>query len=198
MTTLPSHVEAHGGGTPQLTDVPVGGYRLFLWTQPEPWRAGEVHVSMIVTLPAETTAGSNDNAMANRQLATAVSDVAVKVHFAPIDNPTEAITVIAEPQDLLNNVSFEADVELPAAGRWEMTVTLEGPEGSGSAQFGADVLASRSISWPAAGLVLLVLVALLAGVGFWSRRRKAPMSTQRTRRPNRVLKDSDGNIQEAI
>jgi hypothetical protein len=53
--------QAHGGGVPQLTNAPAGPYRVSAWTQPDPPRAGTLHLSIAVSAPqpgaAEAEAG---------------------------------------------------------------------------------------------------------------------------------------------
>src|SRR3954465_2530617 len=69
---------AHGGGTPRLTSAPVGPYRLYAFTDPEPWRVGQTHVSLAVTKPTP-----DDN---NNQLETPVTDVAITVTYVPMND----------------------------------------------------------------------------------------------------------------
>ena len=56
-----SSLLAHGGGTSQLSNAEAGPYRVFAWTTPEPWRAGEVHVTVAVTLPPPAGTVIDDN-----------------------------------------------------------------------------------------------------------------------------------------
>src|SRR5690606_23754773 len=77
---------AHGGGTPQLSDVEAGPFRLFVWTSPEPWRAGgEAHVTVAVT--------SLDDAGQT----IPVDDASVAIELAPADAPERAIVLAATP-----------------------------------------------------------------------------------------------------
>lgn len=151
---------AHGGGTPQLTDAEAGPYRIFAWTEPEPWRASEVHVSVMVTLAPPPGTEENERAAANR-LDEPVNDAEVSVTFAPVDALEEAQTLPAELQALGGNISYELDTELPVAGIWQVAIAVDGEEGLGDAAFEVDVLPARTVNlWILVGGVLLLIVAL--------------------------------------
>ena len=45
---------AHGGGTPRLTNAEAGPYRVYAWSEPDPLLAGDVHLSVVLTVPAES------------------------------------------------------------------------------------------------------------------------------------------------
>lgn len=160
---------AHGGGTPQLTDAEAGPYRIFAWTEPEPWRAGEVHVSVMVTLAPLQGIEEDERAAAGR-LDEPVNDAEVAVTFVPLDGAGEAETVPAESQALGANISYEVDAELPAAGTWQVAIAARGGEGAGDARFEVEVLPARTINlWLLVGGSLLVL-ALLGMIGIRRRR----------------------------
>lgn len=168
---------AHGGGTPRLTSAPAGPYRVYAWSLPEPWRAGEVHLSIAVTLPAEANAQAD-----GAQVETPVTDVAIQVTFTPPAGAGAPIVVNAQPQDLLGNYYFEADPALPAGGLWQIAIAVDGAAGSGTTEFAIEALPARSLNWTlvlAAGGVLVVIVAL---TGIWSRRQQPAPSTQRPQR----------------
>ena len=100
----------HGGGTPQLTDAEAGPYRLFAWTEPEPWRVGEVHLSVAVTLP------SPDGERSDR-LEQAVTDAEILVNFQPRADLTQSFSERAQNQSGLNSVYYETDTAL----RWPVS-----------------------------------------------------------------------------
>lgn len=153
---LPTALRAHGGGTPQLTDLLSGPFRLYAWTQPDPIRVGEIHVSVGVT----------DALLPSAQgLEQPVADAVVLVTLTPLDPPGVPITVTTQPWTL-SAVYFEADATLPTAGRWQFTIDVTSPAGTGQAQFELDVLAARSLSTPllAAGGVGFILLLLLIGL----------------------------------
>lgn len=156
-----SVVLGHGGGTPRLTAVPVGPYSLFAWTEPEPWRAGEVHVTLAVTTPPPDDAVIN-NDVVNNLLEQPIADATADVTFRPA-NGGEPLVVAAKP-GTLNAFYLEADTILPNAGPWVVEVAVAGPDGVGQATFDVDVLPARGINpWVLAGGVgaLLLLVAVI-------------------------------------
>lgn len=154
----PYHVLAHGGGTPQLAAAPVGAYRVYAWTSPEPWRAGQVHTTVAVTL---ATSDSSE---------VPVSGAQVTVHYAPTSQPDAAIVAPAA-EGVGTKVGFyEADADLPTTGEWQVTIQVAGPDGSGETAFTVQVLPADEFNWwLAGGGLLLALVA----IGFLGTRRRA-------------------------
>src|SRR5215203_6879478 len=75
-TPLDTPASAHGGGTPRLTAVPTGPYRLYAWSEPEPWRVGQVHLSLAVTKPNPDTTSN--------QVEMPVTDVDITVTYTPM------------------------------------------------------------------------------------------------------------------
>lgn len=172
-----SPILAHGGGTPRLTSAPAGPYRVYAWTEPEPWRAGEVHLSVAVTLPADAAAQAD-----GAQVEEPVTDVAIQVTFTPEDGSSPPIVMQATRQAVLGDYYFEADTILPAEGLWRMEIAVEGEAGGGTTGFSLQALPPRTINWSlvgAAGAVLLVIIAL---IGLWSRKQPAPPSQRPIRR----------------
>ena len=159
-------VYAHGGGAPQLTNAEAGPYRVFVWTQPEPWRAGDVHISIAVTLPPPEDA-TVDEGVTNNVLDTPVMDAAVSVTLSQPDDPGHSVTVQAAPQEQLGNLYYEADVALPAPGEWRVVIDVSGADGNGSVAFVAEALPARSVNMllvlGGVGVAALALAAL-AGV----------------------------------
>ncbi len=171
-------VLAHSGGTPRLTNAPVGPYRLYAWSDPEPWRAGQVHLSVVVTQPAD-----NAGAAPGSQVEAPVTDATVTTVLTPLDPPGQPITVQAVPQETLGTLYYEVSTTLPAAGRWGVTVQVAAPKGGGDAEFEVTALPARTLNWwlvGGAGVTLLVIVVLM---GIWSRTHpSAPATPRRARR----------------
>lgn len=162
---MPAFVFAHGGGTPRLTDVAAGPYRLFAWTQPEPLRAGEVHVTIGVTLAKQPTADE-----ATALMTQPVTDAAVTVQFVAVDGSTATLVRNASLGGI-GAVYYEADASLPTAGPWRFIIEVRGPAGEGTAEFAEELLATRTVNWAliAGGGVLFVLLIALAAL--WNRRQ---------------------------
>jgi hypothetical protein len=167
MLALPTaRVQAHGGGTPQLTNADAGPYWVSVWTQPEPLRAGEVHVTVAVSEPGETNTSG-------REAGAPVLGADVQVEFSRTASssekaPGQPIFVYATHESAANKLLYEADLTLPTSGEWQVRVTVEGPAGQGSANFRATVRAEQSSNWT---WVLVLGPAAIAAVWIWQRFR---------------------------
>ena len=142
-------VQAHGGGQPQVVGGRVGPYRVNIWTSPEPPRAqAPFHVTVAVYQPGE-------------RMDTPVTHARVTVTLTPEQGPP--LTVEAVPGDTYPYY-YEADVELPREGPWQVAVHVRLPESQEEAVFTFAVEAKSSsripVLWVATGL--LVVTAL-----FW-------------------------------
>jgi hypothetical protein len=156
-------LSAHGGGTPRLTGEVAGPYRVFVWTQPEPLRIGEVHFSIAV-VKAEV-----ENAQTAAGLDEPVTNATVRVHLQPVMQKGALFTAVALLQEQLGSYYYEADATLPTEGEWRFTIEVSGNMGSGSTAFVGEVFAARTINWTlllAAGVLLLFLLGL---IGLWNR-----------------------------
>lgn len=154
-------VEAHGGGTAQLANAEAGPYWVSVWTQPHPARVGQWHVTVAVSEPPEGSQGRGEPG-------PPVLDATVAIRLEPLDRAGEAQVALATHQDSANKIFYEADLELPAEGRWQVEVAVDGAAGSGSSGFELQVLpASRlNINWAwIGGLGLVVLAAAWFFVG---------------------------------
>jgi hypothetical protein len=141
---------AHGGGTPRLVDEPVGPYRLYVWTKPDPIRVGTAHFTVgVFTRPA----GSDQD--------EPVLDASVGLDLVP-KRGGNGWRGEASQEESANKLYYEADVTIPDEGEWQATVTISGPAGSGSAQFSL-VAAAPGISWLPIGGAAVALVAF----GWW-------------------------------
>lgn len=156
---LTAPLYAHGGGVPRLTDEVAGPYRLFAWTQPDPLRVGDMHLSVGVVKAAANAAGLDE----------AVTDAAVMVYLAPTTGDAAPIAVTALLQEQLGSYYYEADATLPTTGEWRFTIEVSGALGNGSAAFVSEVLAARQINWYLIIVAGLLLVALLGLIGVWNR-----------------------------
>lgn len=150
---------AHGGGVPRLTDVVAGPYRIFAWTQPEPLRVGEMHLSIAVVKGERS----------NTSLDEPVTDAAVTVDLQPVTGDQAPVQVLAALQPQLGNYYYEADATLPTAGDWRFTIKISGALGEADATFVGQVSAARQINWM---LVIgggVLFGALLLLIGLWNR-----------------------------
>jgi hypothetical protein len=148
---------AHGGGTARLVDEPVGPYRLYVWTKPDPIRVGTAHFTVGVFT---RTSGSEQD--------EPVTDARVQLQLVPKEGG-DGWQGEASQQASANKLYYEADATIPAEGEWQATVSIGGPAGSGSAQFDLAAV-PPGVNWPPIGGAAVVLVVL----GWWllGRRRK--------------------------
>ena len=147
-------VLAHGGGTPQLTNEPVGSYLLSAWTNPNPAVVGDVHVTAAV---AEASTGA------------AVTDPVVHVTAVQVSGAGAPIAAEATHDDAEIPIFYEADLEVPTPGDWRFALAVEGAQGAGTAAFTLSVRPAGP-NWLVLGLVG-VGVVLVAGVGWMLLRR---------------------------
>lgn len=145
---------AHGGGVPRLTNAEAGPYWVSVWTQPDPLRVGQAHITVAVSEPVRSTAG-------RQEAGPPVLGAEVQVQFRPLDHSGDTLQVLATHEGAANKLFYEADLELPETGHWAATVSVEGAAGSGSAGFEAMVSQPQSTNWLwIGGLGLGTLVVL--------------------------------------
>ena len=146
-------VLAHGGGTPQLTNEPVGSYLLSTWTNPNPAVVGVVHVT---------------SALAEASTGAAVTDPVVRI-TATLVNAAGAgagapIVAEATHTNATIPIFYEADMEVPTPGDWRFALAVDGAQGAGTAAFTLSVRPAGP-NWLLLGLVG-VGVVLVAGLGW--------------------------------
>lgn len=164
---------AHGGGAPQLTSEPAGPYLVYAWSEPEPWRVGEVHLSMLVTRP-------NEEAQAT-QVEVPVTDADISVTYTPVDGAAGPMQVDAVRQEYLNNYYFEADTMLPEEGAWRITLNISGTQGDGSTEFTMTAQPAQTVNWMLVGSAGAVLLLGIALAGVWSRKQEPAQSGSEAR-----------------
>ncbi len=153
-SALPARILAHGGGAPQLTDEPAGPYRVFVWTSPDPWQSdATAHFTVAVT-QVDAAGATLPVTGAQVTLALTLDDASA----APLQLATTPIATGAG--------FYEADGVLPAPGRWQVEVTIDGAAGAGVARFSQSAQPGTSANWLILGggalLILLALAGLLA------------------------------------
>lgn len=184
-TSLDAPVSAHGGGTPRLTAVEVGPYRLYAWSEPDPWRVGQVHLSLAVTKPNPDTTSN--------QVEMPVTDVEITVTYTPmrdnvVDPTLGPVVVTAVRQEFLSDFYYEADPVLTREGDWQISVNVAGPEGTGSTEFMMETLPERTLNWTLIAGASAVLVVILALIALWSRSQQPAQPVHRPHRGVRRVK----------
>jgi hypothetical protein len=161
----PSSFLRADGGTVRLSQR-AGGYRITVFTEPTPFRAGPVDVSVLVQ---DAATGE------------AVPGAQVTVRAAPAGRSGEAAEHPATTEAATNKLLRAALFELPEAGLWELEVVVQGPLGVGRVRCQVDAAEPWPpwlslwawVAWPA-------LVILLFGVHQFLVRRAIRSQTGRT------------------
>lgn len=157
-------LRAHGGGILQVGSQAAGPYSVSVWTSPARLEAGElVHVTVGVADADEAP----------------VLDAAVLVEVA---SPTtdEVWSAAATTEQATNKLFYEADMRLPEVdGRYNMTIRVDGPPGSGDLTFAIEVLPVSQTNWLMIGFIGLGLILSAAMFRLWE---KQPVSTPVRRR----------------
>lgn len=145
---------AHGGGTPQLENAPAGPYVVSAWTTPDPPRVGAYHVTVSVARPDE--AGNAGEPVLG-------ADVAVRM--TPQSAAAEPLAAQASNEAADNKLFYEADVELPAPGVYDVQITVDGPDGQGETGFEIEAQEGGSVNWGLVGTAGAGVVVVLFLVG---------------------------------
>jgi hypothetical protein len=83
----------------------------------------------------------------------------VQVELKPLDHEGETLAAAATHEGAANKIFYEADLDLPATGRWQVAIGVEGPEGAGSASFDTEVSPPSTLNWTWIGGLGLVALA---------------------------------------
>ena len=152
-----STVHAHGGGLPQITNVPLGEYAISIWTNPDPLQTGEIHVTV---------------ALAQDQAAALNRDIQLVI--TPLGNGQRIETDVTHEKSA-NKFMYEADFDIRRAGDYQFTVTVN--EIGQSVSFEVEILpqtdANEQLKW-----VIIAGATIPMGVGLrWLIRRKDAKDT---------------------
>lgn len=148
---------AHGGaGFPQLTNVDIGSYRIFVWSDPEPPQVGPYHVAVALTESLEGDASG----FAGQPILNA--DITVNL----VNTETSVVlTNKATHLDAINKIYYEADFEVNTPGEWRVELLVVGPEGPAQATYTTQI-APATFNWmPVFGGAAALL--LIAGAVFF-------------------------------
>lgn len=171
--------EAHGIGTPVKINVPSGPYLLSIWTDPEPLRVDETHVTVAVMWP-ETQE-------------PIVAGVEVLVQLQSATDPIMTQTAVASPDNSANRLLYAAIfTDLPEPGQWQGIVTVVGSDGPGEdIPFSVEVLPPQPINWLRYGIIGLLI--LMLGWFIWSARKRTAHERPLKRRKIQLLQHGGTN-----
>lgn len=142
---------AHTDGALQLSSVSAGPYNVTVWSWPEPPREGEVHISIAVVLAED---------------ASPVLDAEVEVG-AETSSGDLVISVPATTEDSENKFLYEAVLEFPDKGMYDVTIAVRGSS-EAEVAFQIEVLPEKAFN----PLLLIPIVIGVIGIGAWLIRRK--------------------------
>jgi hypothetical protein len=145
--TWPGLTQANGGTILLVEEV--GVYELTLTASSYPLQVGVNDINALVErLPDQLL----------------VLDAQVIMIVEPLDQPGETQTFPATHDTATNKLYYHANVIFPAAGRWKLTIKVNGPEGSVSTTFEARVESGQSVGFlkylSLMGLPLVVIAFL--------------------------------------
>lgn len=157
---LPVMASAHGGGQPQVVDVPSGPYHVYVWTNPQPPQPGVLHVTVALVQP---------------ETQRPVLDAAVQVTATLMDTSAAPVISAATHDNATIKTYYETDMTLPKAGLWQIAVAHSDAAGNGSITFELAVQPAPLAFGP--GEVMLAAALLAGGAGvlwwWWRKRRHA-------------------------
>ena len=149
---------AHGGGQPQLVDVPSGPYHLYVWSNPQPPQTGVVHITVALVQPESQQP---------------VLDAAVQV-TATLQSPEASAPPVISAATHANATIksyYETDMTLLQAGVWQIAVGHADAAGRGGATFNLTVQRPPLVVGPGEAMVLVALAIGLGALLFWWRQR---------------------------
>jgi hypothetical protein len=141
------------GGTVRLSESR-GGYRITVFTSPNPFRAGPVDVSVLVQ-----DAATGEPA----------PDVGATVRATPHGRPEAGVRQTATTEAATNKLFRAALFELPEPGWWELQVAVDGPRGAVEVRFEVEAAEPLPqwpalwawIGWPAVAVLLFAIHQVL-------------------------------------
>lgn len=153
------------GGTLRLASVPMGEYRVSVFTDPTPVRPDSLDVSVLILQEGVLGVPDGVRVTVRARLLEAHGEHAGEPggeHGAALPRDH----VLAATREQADDPRYyAAKFELGAEGRWEITVAVDGPDGTGEASFELRARERGLLGHP---LVLVTLALLpLAGAAWW-------------------------------
>jgi hypothetical protein len=165
--TVGPHELRGNGGTLRLANVPMGDYRVSVFTDPTPVRPDSLDVSLLII--QEGREGVADGV-----------DVMVRAEFLGGDATPRVRQATREQAE--DPRYYAAKFALGLEGPWEITVEVSGPHGEGTASFQVTAREPGFLGHPLA-LSLLALLPLAALAWWLLREEEADDEVSRAARP---------------
>ena len=159
-------VVAHGGGTLQIVNAPLGdAYQVSVWSAPTTIRAqDDIHITVGV---ADLVDGSP------------VLDTAVQVEIYEVATNNLVASAAATTEQSVNRLFYEADIVGLPQGDYDVVVTVMGEEGGGAVDFVLNIRPYLNLPLILGGGIVVILF-LAAGLFVFRR------SQSRTAQPRRL------------
>jgi hypothetical protein len=145
------------GGTLRAANVPMGAYRVNVFTDPTPVPPDSIDVSVLVTFER------------GRGMATGLE---IEVLARRVDGTGEEIRHSATRDQATDPRYYAAKFALGSEGLWQVRVRVEGPEGEGETVFRLSVQEAGLLENPY--LILTAALLPLFLVGWWLKRTRSP------------------------
>ena len=150
-------IAAHGGGDLIARSVQAGPYIASVWVNPPDPRALEpIHFTVGLASPAD---------------GSPVLDADIQVTMLDQSSGETAVRAPATTEQSVNKLFYETDLEVPAAGDYEVEFYIRGAEGEGTVSVLVEVQAPSKVNWLVIGLAGLGLVVV---IGWWRSRQTGP------------------------
>lgn len=127
-------VHGHSGGEPVIAEAPAGPFVLYVWLDPAPAVAGEQHVTISVNAPAPGTVDET----------VPVLDAEVRVSATAAGDPDLVVSAPATHAQAANKLFYEARLELPQSGSWQLAIAIATETETATLEFGLEVEAAET------------------------------------------------------
>jgi hypothetical protein len=128
-----------------------------VWVNPPDPRALEpIHFTVGLASPAD---------------GSPVLDADIQVTMRDQSSGETAVRAPATTEQSVNKLFYETDLEVPAAGDYEVEFYIRGAEGEGTVSVLVEVQAPSKVNWLVIGLAGLGLVVV---IGWWRSRQTGP------------------------
>ncbi len=158
LLAVPHGLQADGG-TLRAANIPMGAYRVNVFTDPTPIPPDSIDVSVLVTLER------------GRGIATGLE---IEVVARRVDETGGEVRHPATREQAEDPRYYAAKFALGSEGLWELRVRVEGPEGEGETAFQVTVQEPGLLGNPY--LILMAALLPLLLVGWWLKRSTSPSS----------------------
>jgi hypothetical protein len=145
---------AHGGGTPQLVNEPLGPYWLSAWTYPDPPQVGELHVTA---------------ALARSETGEPVTEPVITVYARGVSK-NDVIEAVMGHDDAATPYFYNADFDVPYAGEWTIELVVREGDWEARASFPLEVQPAPINKNLIRLAAFVTLVFLFIGWWFWGRK----------------------------